>query len=89
MTSQAPKCKMQNCAHLYIRDWIDITPEDTQMIIYCKYCMTSAPDDYRLPICESEPVKLPPRVESDCFSSGDKQSAPLEFDNPLLLLKQV
>ena len=84
MTDQPPKCQ----THLYIRDWIDITPDRSQMIIYCKYCMTSAPDDYPLPICESEPVKLPPRVKSDCFNPGDKQIAPLELDNPLLLLKQ-
>ena len=75
--------------HTYIQDWIDITPDRSQMIIYCKYCLTTAPDDYELPICESEPVKLPPRVKSDCFADADKQIAPFEFDKPLLPLKQL
>lgn len=78
-----------NCEHSYIQDYIDLTPERSQIITYCKYCMTTAPDDYELPICESEPDKLPPLVNNAFFKSGVKQSEPLEFDKPLLPLKHL
>jgi hypothetical protein len=51
--------------------------------------MTTAPENYALPICESEPDKLPPLVNNAFFNSGVKQSEPLEFDKPLLPLKHL
>ena len=76
-------------SHTFIRDWIDITPDRSEMIIYCQHCMTPAPDNYVLPICESEPVKLPPLVNNAFFKSGVKQIDPKELDNPLLLPKHL
>lgn len=32
------ECNFANCSHEYISDYIDINPESSQKIIYCKYC---------------------------------------------------
>lgn len=47
---------VKTCEHCIIRDYIDISPEESQPIIYCTWCFTCFPLDFQL-------VK-PPQIDS-------------------------
>lgn len=35
---------MSNCSHQYVKDWIDINPERSKPIFYCRKCYFTLPE---------------------------------------------